>query len=73
MAGPGMAYVRHHLADVKAWLAAVRTLRVWTVDRPEDVELLRAVGVQEITTNLPGPVRAQLAGRGAPARAYADV
>ncbi|MCY1159518.1 MAG: glycerophosphodiester phosphodiesterase, partial [Citricoccus sp.] len=53
------------------WLAAGRTLRVWTADRPEDVELLRAVGVQEITTNRPGPVLAQVAGRGAPVLAYA--
>jgi glycerophosphoryl diester phosphodiesterase len=71
MAGPGVDYVRHHLADVKAWIATGRILRVWTADRPEDVELLRAVGVQEITTNLPGPVLAQVAGRGVAVPAYA--
>ncbi|MBD4582345.1 glycerophosphodiester phosphodiesterase, partial [Xanthomonas citri pv. citri] len=27
MAGPSVAYVREHLADVKAWLAAGRRLR----------------------------------------------
>ncbi|QCU76878.1 glycerophosphodiester phosphodiesterase [Citricoccus sp. SGAir0253] len=66
MAGPGVAYVRRHLADVKAWHAAGRRLRVWTADRPADVELLRGLGVQEITTNLPARVLAQLAARPAP-------
>ena len=56
MAGPGVQYVRSHLADVKAWLAAGRRLRVWTADLAEDVELLAGLGVQEITTNRPGPV-----------------
>lgn len=73
MAGPGVDYVRHHLADVKAWIAAGRILRVWTADRPEDVALLRAVGVHEITTNLPAEVLAQLTGRGVPAPAHAGV
>lgn len=53
LGGPSVAFVRRHLADVKAWLAAGRRLRVWTADRQEDVDLLRGVGVQEITTNVP--------------------
>jgi glycerophosphoryl diester phosphodiesterase len=56
IAGPGVAYVRENLADVKAWLAAGRTLRVWTADRDEDVALLLSAGVQQITTNLPAGV-----------------
>ena len=56
MAGPSVAYVREHLADVKAWLAAGRRLRVWTADEREDVEFLVAQGVQEITTNRPEDV-----------------
>ncbi|MGM7666862.1 glycerophosphodiester phosphodiesterase family protein [Microbacterium sp. A93] len=56
IAGPGVDYVRQNLADVKAWLAAGRTLRVWTADRDEDVDLLAAAGVQQITTNLPARV-----------------
>jgi glycerophosphoryl diester phosphodiesterase len=56
IAGPGVAYVRENLADVKAWLAAGRTLRVWTADRDEDVDLLLRAGVQQITTNLPARV-----------------
>lgn len=53
MAGPSVAYVREHLADVKAWLAAGRRLRVWTVDEREDARFLVAQGVQELTTNRP--------------------
>ena len=56
IAGPGVAYVRENLADVKAWLAAGRTLRVWTADRDEDVDLLLRAGVQQITTNMPARV-----------------
>ena len=56
MAGPSVAYVREHLADVKAWLAAGRRLRVWTVDEREDAEFLLAQGVQELTTNRPEDV-----------------
>lgn len=56
IAGPGVEYVREHLPDVKAWLASGRTLRVWTADRDEDVDLLAGAGVQQITTNLPARV-----------------
>ena len=56
MAGPSVAYVREHLADVKAWLAAGRRLRVWTVDEREDADSLLAQGVQELTTNRPEDV-----------------
>lgn len=56
IAGPGMEYVRQNLADVKAWLASGRTLRVWTADEDADVDLLLAAGVQQITTNLPASV-----------------
>lgn len=60
LAGPSVAYVRRHLADVKAWTAAGRRLRVWTADLPEDVEFLAAHGIPEITTNRPGEVRSML-------------
>ena len=60
IAGPGVGYAREHLADVKAWLAAGRTLRVWTADRDEDVDLLVGAGVQQITTNLPAHVLAHV-------------
>lgn len=57
LSGPSVAYVRRHLADVKAWTAAGRRLRVWTADLPEDVAFLATHGIPEITTNRPAEVR----------------
>lgn len=56
LAGPSVAYVRRHLADVKAWLAAGRRVRVWTVNEREDTAFLLAQGVQELTTDRPADV-----------------
>jgi len=60
LAGPGMDYVRQHTGMVQRWLDSGRLLRVWTVDSGEDVEFCRELGVQEITTNVPARVLAQL-------------
>ena len=60
IAGPGVSYVRDHPNRIQAWLGAGLTLRVWTVDSPEDVEHCLAVGVQQVTTNRPADVLAQL-------------
>ena len=60
IAGPGIDYVRDHPNRVRAWLEAGLTFRVWTVDAPEDVEHCLAVGIQQITTNRPAEVLAQL-------------
>ncbi|AMM31048.1 glycerophosphodiester phosphodiesterase [Sinomonas atrocyanea] len=60
IAGPGIRYIRDHPNRVRAWLEAGLTFRVWTVDAPEDVEHCLAVGVQQITTNRPAEVLAQL-------------
>lgn len=62
MAGPGIDYVKTHPARVRRWLAEGIRLRVWTVDDAADVELMRELGIQEITTNRPAAVRAQLDG-----------
>ncbi|GAA3055362.1 glycerophosphodiester phosphodiesterase [Nesterenkonia sp. PF2B19] len=64
LAGPGMRFVRERRADVKAWLARGTGLRVWTVDELEDVELLLALGVQEMTTNFPARVIAAVSTSG---------
>lgn len=64
LAGPGMRYVRERRADVKAWLARGMGLRVWTVDELDDVELLLALGVQEMTTNFPARVIAAVSDPG---------
>lgn len=53
IAGPGLAYVKDHRAEVKAWVARGSQLRVWTVDDSQDADLLLELGVQEITTNYP--------------------
>lgn len=62
LAGPGINYVKAHPERIRAWLDAGLRLRVWTVDLPEDVALMRELGIQEITTNLPGDVRKLLGG-----------
>ena len=60
LAGPGIDYVREHARTVQRWLDSGRRFRVWTVDSAADVELCRELGIQEITTNRPAEVRAQL-------------
>ncbi|WP_323960004.1 glycerophosphodiester phosphodiesterase family protein [Arthrobacter sp. JZ12] len=68
IAGPGIEYVRAHPDRVKRWLDAGLRLRVWTVDHDDDVDLLRALGVQEITTNRPAQVLRRLRGEPTPGR-----
>src|SRR5919205_99040 len=60
MAGPGIDYVRRHAGTVGRWLNSGRRFRVWTVDAENDVALCRELGIQEITTNRPAQVLAQL-------------
>ncbi|NUP58017.1 MAG: glycerophosphodiester phosphodiesterase [Pseudarthrobacter sp.] len=60
MAGPGIDYVRERPHTVRRWLDAGRRFRVWTVDAEDDVALCLDLGIQEITTNLPGRVLDQL-------------
>jgi glycerophosphoryl diester phosphodiesterase len=60
LAGPGVSYVRENPNRVRAWLAAGLTFRVWTVDSPEDVQHCLDVGIQQITTNRPAEVLAQV-------------
>ncbi|MHC6594897.1 glycerophosphodiester phosphodiesterase [Arthrobacter sp. C152] len=56
MAGPGIDYVRERPHTVRRWLESGRRFRVWTVDAEADVDLCRDLGIQEITTNVPGRV-----------------
>ncbi|WP_445155531.1 glycerophosphodiester phosphodiesterase [Arthrobacter sp. Hor0625] len=63
LAGPGIGYVRGHSRTVRRWLASGRRFRVWTVDSAADVDLCRELGIQELTTNRPAEVRAQLLAR----------
>ncbi|KRE81762.1 glycerophosphodiester phosphodiesterase [Arthrobacter sp. Soil763] len=63
LAGPGIGYVRGHSRTVRRWLDSGRRFRVWTVDSAADVDLCRELGIQELTTNRPAEVRAQLLAR----------
>ncbi|WP_233121453.1 glycerophosphodiester phosphodiesterase family protein [Tersicoccus sp. Bi-70] len=77
MVGPGVAYVRRHPRRIERWIAAGALLRVWTVDDVEDARFCLDRGVQQLTSNRPGELRAWLqtervlpterAGRPAPA------
>ncbi|RAN79586.1 hypothetical protein B5P43_13940 [Bacillus sp. SRB_336] len=60
LAGPGVAYLRANPGNAARWLAAGRTLRVWTVDTAEHLQLCLDAGVAEVTTNRPAEVRAML-------------
>ncbi|MDI2034333.1 putative glycerophosphodiester phosphodiesterase 1 [Paenarthrobacter nitroguajacolicus] len=60
IAGPGIDYVREHARNVQRWLEAGLVFRVWTVDSEKDVALCQGLGIQEITTNKPAQVLAQL-------------
>jgi glycerophosphoryl diester phosphodiesterase len=60
MAGPGIDYVREHAGTVQRWLDSGRRFRVWTVDSENDVALCQGLGIDEITTNRPAEVLAQL-------------
>jgi glycerophosphoryl diester phosphodiesterase len=64
LAGPGIIYVREHARTVQRWLESGRRFRVWTVDTERDVALCQGLGIQEITTNKPAQVLAQLQSTG---------
>lgn len=56
LVGPGLDLVRGRPELVRQWRAEDRVLRVWTVDTERDVDLCRALGVQQLTTNRPADV-----------------
>jgi len=62
IAGPGVGFVRRHPGLVRRWLQAGLVFRVWTVDRDADIDYLRGLGIQQLTTNRPAHVRARLGG-----------
>ena len=63
IAGPGISLVRSRPGWVARAHRAGYRVHVWTVDRPEDVELCLRLGVDTLITNHPARVLAQL-GRG---------
>lgn len=58
--GPSIATLREHPELVDRAAAAGRAMYCWTVDRHEDVEYCRSLGVGWIATNYPGRTRAWL-------------
>lgn len=60
IAGPGIELVRRQPELVTRLRAAGHRVHVWTVDRPEDVELCLELGVEAIITNRPREVLDQL-------------
>ncbi|MFF3084083.1 glycerophosphodiester phosphodiesterase [Streptomyces nojiriensis] len=62
-AGPGIDLVRKDPGLVARLKAKGLSVRVWTVDEPQDVELCLRLGVDTIITNQPRQVREQLEGR----------
>ncbi|MGW3056280.1 glycerophosphodiester phosphodiesterase [Streptomyces goshikiensis] len=59
-AGPGIELVRRDPGLVGRLKARGLSVRVWTVDEPEDVELCLRLGVDTIITNRPREVREHL-------------
>lgn len=60
IAGPGLSVVRAHPNYASRVQDSRSRVFVWTVDEPEDVELLHDMGVDAIITNRPREVRLQL-------------
>lgn len=58
--GPSLEYVKANPTEVQAWADLGRLVRVWTVDDVEDARLCIATGAHELTTNVPGELRAAL-------------
>ncbi len=60
IAGPGLKLLREEPSFVERVHAAGNQVYCWTVDRPEDVELITGLGIDAIITNRPREVRARL-------------
>ena len=60
IAGPGIELVRKRPELVTRLRDAGHRVHVWTVDRPEDVQLCLELGVEAIITNRPRDVLDQL-------------
>ncbi|MFC4903216.1 glycerophosphodiester phosphodiesterase [Kocuria oceani] len=54
--GPGIDFVRARPDLVRRWAADGRVLRAWTIDTARDVDLCRALGIQQLTSNRPADV-----------------
>lgn len=52
--GPSLQFARAHPEQIRTWVDAGRTVRVWTVNTPDDVAFCHSLGVSEVTSDLPG-------------------
>lgn len=57
-AGPSITFVRAHPEQVRDWVAAGRTVRVWTVNKPQDVALCESLGITQVTSDIAGDLAA---------------
>lgn len=62
IAGPGLELIRKRPSIVRGLKAGGQKVYVWTVNQPEDVELVVSLGVDGIITDRPKDVLAQLQG-----------
>jgi len=60
IAGPGIHILRAHPRYVRRVHAAGHQVYVWTVDEPDDVELVLGLGVDAVITNRPAQVLTRL-------------
>jgi glycerophosphoryl diester phosphodiesterase len=60
IAGPSVAVLRTYPGYVRRVHRAGGRVFVWTVDEPEDIELVLGLGVDAVITNRPGDVLARL-------------
>jgi glycerophosphoryl diester phosphodiesterase len=60
VSGPGIAVVRADPRYVRRVQARGRQVYVWTVDEPEDIDLVLSLGVDAVITNRPTDVLSRL-------------
>lgn len=51
--GPSVGWLSRYEPVVKSWLAAGRTLRMWTVETEQQLRRIQRLGIQEVTVNDP--------------------
>lgn len=51
--GPSVGWVSRYESVVKSWLAAGRTLRIWTVETEQQLRRIQRLGIQQVTVNDP--------------------
>jgi glycerophosphoryl diester phosphodiesterase len=59
-AGPGIKILRHEPSYVERAHAAGNQVFCWTVDQPEDIDLVSQLGIDAVITNRPAQVRSRL-------------